>query len=252
LHYMKYLLLVLLASILVLLACKSTKNKQSANSSTPTPSDALLLEMKKGICFGRCPVYDLKVYADGRLQYDGKRFTDKIGLHERQLSEQDFSALRQMLSELDPSQYPEEFGNEIPDLPTTVLTFHENSPPNSESGLESKTIRWKQNKYEKLEALTTALEDLAKAEDWEKMETPTGKVDRQLIVQLKPDVKVEDWIQRYGRLELEVVKQIAPNQPLWLIGFNPNAATSGQLLQWLGEDPAVEKVELNKKMELRN
>jgi len=245
---MKYLLFLSAAALLILVACRSSKKTKTTDTTENTSNEpaTLLIEMKKGVCFGRCPVYELSLYSDGRVTYNGIRFSDKMGMHENQIDATRLSAFRQMLSETNPADYPEQFGNEIPDLPSTSLIFHK--------GAEQKKITWKRNKYDKLKALSEELETLSKMDGWKPTADNTSNsllINNEIIVHLKKDIDVKQWIRKFGKQELQVKKQIAPNMSIWLLEFNTSAATPDQMLKWIQEDKAVENAEFNKKMEMR-
>ena len=50
----------------------------SKHADQEMPEDAIA-RIQRTNCFGRCPVYTLTVFKDGRLEYFGKRFTPRTG-----------------------------------------------------------------------------------------------------------------------------------------------------------------------------
>lgn len=38
-----------------------------------------VITLKRTVCFGSCPIYELTIYSDGRVEYVGKRFVRKVG-----------------------------------------------------------------------------------------------------------------------------------------------------------------------------
>ncbi len=91
----------------------------------------VLASIRKTSCFGKCPVFEFRIFSDGRLEYDGKRFVDMEGLYEAKAPE---GMLEAIMAEAQKSgymnladNYPTN-GARIPDLPSTYtsLTF-ENS-----------------------------------------------------------------------------------------------------------------------------
>ncbi len=39
------------------------------------------------MCFGECPVYKVKIHSDGKVQYNGVMFVEKIGKHSWKIDE---------------------------------------------------------------------------------------------------------------------------------------------------------------------
>jgi hypothetical protein len=56
-----------------------------AVAQTPTYSD-LVVSLERTACFGTCPVYQLTIYGDGRVVYDGKAFVAVQGQRTAQIS----------------------------------------------------------------------------------------------------------------------------------------------------------------------
>ena len=90
---MKTLRLLGLAAFSVFLlaaSCKSTKPGAGSDTSflnTPTnPGDSLFAYLERGACFGRCPVYRIKVFNSGFVLYDAIKWTPQEGLFSTRLS----------------------------------------------------------------------------------------------------------------------------------------------------------------------
>lgn len=95
-----------------LLACKS---KEKTISNTPpnieksTELDDFVSLDRTG-CFGTCPIYQIKIFRSGKVQYIGKKFVENEGTFQAQL---DKTSLDDLFSEIDslnwksfPDQYP--------------------------------------------------------------------------------------------------------------------------------------------------
>lgn len=53
----------------------------------------LILSMERTPCFGDCPVYEMQLYSNGLLLYNGKRYTEKSGCHYLKVSKEKISEL---------------------------------------------------------------------------------------------------------------------------------------------------------------
>lgn len=83
----------------------------------------VILHFQKSACYGKCPVFDVKVYSDGRVLYRGEANVEKMGFYETEI---DTSQLDLLFSESERaafftlrSHYPTN-NQKITDLPQTV------------------------------------------------------------------------------------------------------------------------------------
>jgi Domain of unknown function (DUF6438) len=120
---------------------KETTNSDKETTELPAPdlpqnkediqlpgSPYLMLSLVKKPCYGECPVFELKLYSDGRAYWHGENFCERIGNHEAfvplgwrsQITER-VKAIR--FFSLKP-KYPVE-GPELPELPETMIYFND-------------------------------------------------------------------------------------------------------------------------------
>ena len=43
------------------------------------------VQMRRTACFGRCPIYNVELYKNGRLKYTGVRFVKDSGVYEKNI-----------------------------------------------------------------------------------------------------------------------------------------------------------------------
>ena len=106
-----------------------------------------ILDIKKTMCFGTCPVYSATIYDDGTVSYDGEMYVDKKGHDKFKLSTGQTSSLKSMINALNVNDLKDEYDGNITDLPSTLLTFY---LPNQNN--QVKKIRARYNTPEKLDA----------------------------------------------------------------------------------------------------
>ncbi|MDY0779877.1 DUF6438 domain-containing protein [Tenacibaculum sp. IB213877] len=83
-----------------------------------------LFSIKKTPCFGDCPVYEVTINSDGKLTYNGKEYVIEKGIREIQLSEEQFTTLKEKLTIKDFSSFKDVYDNpKITDLPSTYITY---------------------------------------------------------------------------------------------------------------------------------
>lgn len=93
-----YLLTAFVLAAVVLFSAGCT------TSQTPTPSDLdeVVITLERTECFGVCPAYQLTVYGNGTVVYEGKRFVSIEGKRTTTISEE---KVRQLLSEFKKIDY---------------------------------------------------------------------------------------------------------------------------------------------------
>lgn len=123
---------ILVVTLLVLAGCKSTpettadpKPTADASASPVTTAEVLpLVQLKRGACFGRCPMYSVTVFTDGAVSFDGERFVETQGHATGKL---DAAALGKLVKRLESSGFAEwktSYENrQVTDMATVTLTF---------------------------------------------------------------------------------------------------------------------------------
>jgi len=61
-----------------------------------------LISLSKGKCLNDCPVYDLWIFEDGQVVYNGIENVEKEGIHKMSISLEAIKHLNQLLSEIAP------------------------------------------------------------------------------------------------------------------------------------------------------
>ena len=132
----------LFVSLTILASCASTKEVTEINSAatpsaigevkTPTDSeqkyvfedlakgDSLFASIRKGYCFGTCPVYIMKVYNSGYVRLEGKANIDKIGVYSTKLSHEQMMTFVNFARRMNYMELNDVYDNiYISDLPET-------------------------------------------------------------------------------------------------------------------------------------
>jgi len=78
----KYFFFLIPIIIISLIACAQTK--KSAKS-TAKKMDIEYVMMRRTACFGKCPIYNIELYKDGRIKYTGLRFVKDSGVYEKNI-----------------------------------------------------------------------------------------------------------------------------------------------------------------------
>ncbi|MBT5402189.1 MAG: hypothetical protein HOL28_01965 [Crocinitomicaceae bacterium] len=115
--------------------------------------------LERGACFGRCPIYKVKIYSSGYASYEGVNFVDQIGLYQTQFSEKELAdiALKGIEFGLDTMALSYDQPR-VTDLPTTYIGTTING--------ELKTIKMRYGYPESLRHYRNFLEELIKSKTW--------------------------------------------------------------------------------------
>ena len=92
-----------------------------------TPEDSLVVSFSKTPCFGRCPVYKVKIYSSGFATYEGLNFAEKLGLYSYKFSEEEIENIYRSAEEIDFFSLEAEYNNPpVSDLPSTKTRINWN------------------------------------------------------------------------------------------------------------------------------
>ena len=162
---MRYLPLLLLLSFigLVLPACaqkatppKTNKAKKISHKAAaaqvpakPAKEVSPAITFERTPCFGTCPGYVMKVYADGRVDYEGRRAVPLMGARTLKLPPAAVADLLRQAQEAHFDQFNDKYLSGATDLPSTILAIRQ---PNG----ALKTVVIESNAPENVRQLFTA------------------------------------------------------------------------------------------------
>jgi len=90
-----------------------------------TPAEApVAIEYRRGACFGTCPIFNIKVYQDGRAIYEGKNFVDMIGFYYTNFDKKDMENILSIAESIHFFEMKDVYDNEgVTDLPSTYFSL---------------------------------------------------------------------------------------------------------------------------------
>ena len=216
------------------------------------------LKMDKGACFGSCPVYSLEIDHQGNALYEGKRFTEKSGLHKYKLSKDQFKQVNDQLALMNFFALQDNFKSNVADLPTVTIAH-------THKGL-SKSISGKDTRPKRVLDLQKILEDIAQSDGWvsiepiapknedvveEEEEEPAEIIEREMIIHFKPSTIISRWMKNYREYQMYVKKPLSDDKKTWVVQYNTSLINPQVLLHKVQTDPGVESAEFNTKAEAR-
>ena len=129
----------------------------SCKSAYRVPNTAKI-HYERTACFGTCPIYILTVDHTGLARFEGKQFTEKIGVFTKQLSAQETKQLFKQLSEEDWNSYKEQYKANVTDLPSTIFKFDHKKI--------SKEVVVTGEHPTSLDVLSNTLSEIAESDGW--------------------------------------------------------------------------------------
>lgn len=117
---MKYLLSLFI--VLSLTACSNNKNTtQNKTKNKLSATDSITLT--RTACFGRCPIYEVSIQANGDVAYHGKAFVEHEGEYTGAINPLTAKNLFLKINEYDWQAYPERYPIDNVDFPQFKLTY---------------------------------------------------------------------------------------------------------------------------------
>ena len=168
---------VLFVGVLLLVACggakevaKNTENVESEIANTNhtehqiifediEEGDSLFASIQKTYCFGKCPVYTMKIYNGGYVTFVGKANVNMMGNHMTVIRGEDMIRFIDMANEINYFDLEDNYDNPaVSDLPSTTTSIVMNG--------KRKTVRRRVNFPSELKRFEELFEDLIKNKEW--------------------------------------------------------------------------------------
>lgn len=118
----------------------------------------MLIAYEKTPCFGRCPVYEVRVYRSGFATYEGKNFTEKMGRFTGKLTPDQIDRILEKAGSIDYFSLKNEYNSDVTDLPSTYTTIVQNG--------EKKRIRARASYPDELRELHETMESVFDQVTW--------------------------------------------------------------------------------------
>ena len=144
---MKMSMLFLL--IMLSFSCAASKKTKQLNKLTPI-NDSDYVTLRRTACYGTCPVYEVQIFANGKVVYTGERFVANVGIYNAQISTSTAQSLFLKISAYNWNSFPDKYPIDNYDFPQFHLHFSNASV--------SKTIQANTNADEKLIALSQEID----------------------------------------------------------------------------------------------
>ncbi len=240
--------MVILLSSAIITACSTSKNKIS--------DEDFIYELKRGACFGRCPVFELKIRKDGYALLNATLFNPENGKFEKNLTKTEFNEVISLFKKANLHSLQDEYSTMVADLPMTMLTDNTKGTHKSVKANEKMS-----DEYEKTVAL---METLVRSSGWKMIEkyedtrpiqeTETKEqvnIYEEIIIEPNQGVRLPVWFKEMEAYGVKLIKKLANEQNLWLITYDTKMIEPTMMLNLLKKDKAIKFAEFNKKISER-
>jgi hypothetical protein len=250
---MKYFKFGLFLALMFVIASCSTSKEFSQLT-----DDDIVVSMKRGACFGKCPIYTVSIYDGAYAVYEPRLHTKlAAGKYKKKLDKKQFKTLKKSFKKSDFFNFKDEYPSLIADLAEVRIFFKE--------GSKEKWVRGKEDRPAKLMELQFLVEKIVEEDNWELISLSDGEeeeeeeteipeyIKTEIIIEPAPNTRLPLWLremeEKYG---IRLMRKLAPDQNFWLITYNTNKYSGEEILEILRNDRAVEKAEFNKLVRQRN
>ena len=204
-----------------------------------------VIEMTKGPCYGRCPVFTLTVYDKGIVSYKGERYTDRLGTYVKKLEKEEMERLLREFKNANLWQYKDAYRGRIPDMQSVSISYYE--------GSRKKTVTGKEIRPNSVKWLESLLDQIAQSNTgWIQKEAPQDNVPdylipNELVVELSEGIDPEEWAKSYVQADMLLEKRLNDTE-FWVFSFDDGLITPDVMLEQVRMDEDVISAEFNKQI----
>ena len=200
----------------------------------------------RGPCYGFCPIFTFYLLDNGNAIVESKGHFLDTGWYQTTL---DKSKVNTILKTLDKESFWHPDFRDVPeisDLPSHHLLYFKDK--------EKREIKIHTHITEELSEFFQNFTDMIEAAKWDttSLRPSYFEPSRNIIVQLKSGVDIQNWINRYTYAGAFMVKRIAPNQSYYLISKQSNVYSFEEFFQVLKTDEELVGVEWDKALDKRD
>ena len=237
-----YLALLLFGFVFMSNACSTKKEIVSSDEEMKIDiPDSTKVVMNRGACFGNCAVYSLILEKPNKASYIGKRFTDRIGLHQKDIPDSIFNGIVKALEACEFMSMDSIYTSQVMDLATIEIIY--------QKGSDSHSVKGSYGRPDALVEVEKMLIKIAESEGWEKIGEDESEsiIKEEIIIQTRKRLILPKWIRQYQEYGVMIKNRIDPNTNHWLVSFDLSKITPEELLEKLQNDPDLISAEFNRK-----
>lgn len=132
--------------------------KENTESFSNQTESTVFATISKGYCYGRCPVYTMTIFSDGKVILEGKANIEMIGKWETQISKEKISEFIETAEFIGYMDLEDKYDSNITDVPSTKTSIVIN-------GVRKEVMR-RDNYPEKILKFEAVFENLLTEASW--------------------------------------------------------------------------------------
>jgi hypothetical protein len=201
----------------------------------------MAIQLERTGCLGPCPVYTLTLYRDHSLEFNGRSHTLVSGLQRDTLSADAFEQLVEDFRKSGFGQLDSIYDQPVTDAPFTHLTFQDG---------RMKKVSVRGDAPDVFTELVSQMESLAEEAGWLARKFTRTMQERELIVELRPEVTTEELAEAFVEYNLTFIRKITPAQRYFL--FRIESDDPDEALLAIRESPLVNAAQWNHRLKRRD
>lgn len=139
---------------------KGDNREQILKDAIASYPDSLSYMLQRTACYGKCPVYTVKIYASGYATYEGKMNVEKEGMFASKFSKDELESIGKRVDEIKFFEMNNIYDSNVTDFPSTNVYANR--------GGNKKQIINRQAGPEELKELAKLMDDMANTKEWKK------------------------------------------------------------------------------------
>ncbi|MFK7808737.1 MAG: DUF6438 domain-containing protein [Saprospiraceae bacterium] len=249
---MKILSFILLLTVFLAQDCKNRKNKESLpemESSEVIP----VVKLMKNACFGKCPMYSLTLYNNGKAEYVGRANVEKLGTFTKQIPTEKVASILRQLNAVKFWDMEDKYMSELSDTQKTIMTQFRKDTSKTVTGDHARPDILKPIEKE-LIAIADDSADWTKTKDHPQganKQLPKHFIKNEIITEFEKDIDVKAAVATKKQFGLEIKKKIAPNLDMYVLTYDTMRVKPQMMLMQVKRIKGVTKAEFNKRLEPR-
>ncbi|MFT4667967.1 MAG: hypothetical protein ACI8YQ_003475 [Polaribacter sp.] len=245
---MKLLSFILLLTVFLAQDC-NRKNKASLPE-METSEVMRVVKLTNNPCFGKCPVYSLTLYNNGKAEYVGQANVKRMGTYTKEIPTEQVADILMRLNAANFWEMEDRYISKLADTPKIIITqFRKDT---------SKIVRGDHVRPAALLEIEKTLAEIAENEEgWEKIKDhPTQDVNKlpshfiknEIIAKFEKGTDVEAAVESKKQFGISIKKRVAPNLDMYVLTFDTIRVNPGRMLSQVKKMPGVIEAQFNKQL----
>ncbi len=209
-----------------------------------------LVSLSKSSCFGKCPVYHLTIYSDGLAILESKVNLEKLGVFHTQLSAEQLEKIKKKISTVDWKNTKSHYIKNIPDLPTSTLSFYKDD--STWQKIESNSTMTTE-----LEALHSELSEYPYLKNWilalkDKEINSSDAIKNELQIDMDTSYEHTHLEKLFSPYNFKTKERISQYMNFYLFTYDLDKISPAEMVVLTRRVKGVRLVSFNKKLKLRD